>query len=229
MERAVVFFHKHISSIVYKSVLICYNKLDLFRKSVKKGAAEVKRVSKYMVFALIILLTVAPIMTTYGLEQSDSQSEDYSVFPSALQEIEDEAFENTALEVAVFPIGLRTIGYRSLSNVDSLSYLYIPNSVSCIDATAFEGDSRLVIRGIEGSYVQKWAQMYDIPFEIEDIWTEAQPSASINIESLLFLFSLILPDDLKLFEKEVGKTAQYLRSMRPQDRPELYPINYRFP
>lgn len=61
------------------------------------------------------------------------------VIPSGVTRIGDYAFANSKLENIVIPNTVTTIGYCAFENCENLSYVTIPDSVSEIDARAFDG------------------------------------------------------------------------------------------
>lgn len=91
-------------------------------------------------------------------------------FPSALAEIEDEAFENINVNI----IDLRgtqisRIGSRAFADNHVLMRVYIPAGVITISTDAFSGCNDFVICCTEGSYADTWAQgmKYPIVYNME--------------------------------------------------------------
>ena len=92
------------------------------------------------------------------------------LFPLSLQEIEDEAFSDTAAEEVVFPDGLVYIGENAFSGARKLTDVYIPKSTKYIAESAFSATSNFLIHGIKGSYAEEWAKKHRVPFVDENIW-----------------------------------------------------------
>lgn len=149
-------------------------------------------------------------------------------FPKALQIIGDEAFSDTALEVLVFNDKLLYIGVRAFQNNSYLSDIFIPESVLFIGESAFPYNNDLVIYGLQGSYAQKWSEENHVAFKENDIWTGSQLKESIPLKLILAFWTICFVDKETLLRAS-EYTRKYIKSMRPQDRSELYPINYRFP
>ena len=57
--------------------------------------------------------------------------------PSALTTIDDEAFENSGASAVIIPDSCETIGSKAFAGNHGLVYVYIPESVTSIDNTAF--------------------------------------------------------------------------------------------
>jgi len=162
----------------------------------------------------------------------DDPPEDMSlafVLPTSLVMIEDEAFVATAAQTVLLTDSLSEIGDRAFADSPSLKIVIIPGSVVYIGEHAFDGISDLTIRGEKGSYAAKWAQEHNIAFV-------PSMTAAHWIRTLVKLFGgsffAFLPfccADPRVLLRLRRKAADVWRSMRPQDRPELYPIDYRFP
>lgn len=81
------------------------------------------------------------------------------------RKIDTRAFSDCpALEEVILVSGLNEIGSAAFKNCVSLKELYIPSSVYEIASDAFAGCRELVLKGKEGSYVQKFAAACNIPF-----------------------------------------------------------------
>ena len=147
-------------------------------------------------------------------------------FPLSLLLVEDEAFEGTSIDSAVFERGLIEIGNRAFAS-SHLKHVYIPQSTNHIGTDAFPHNS--VVHGIKNSYAEVWAKEENYNFVRNDVWNTwtipSQPCVAFGV----LLFCILLLADLKKSHVIRKHTWALLRSMRPQDRIELYPINYRFP
>ena len=179
---------------------------------------------KAPLLALIILLsTVFPRPSCPGEEKRQF------VLPKSLTVIEESAFEETAPEMVVLQNAVAFIGEKALANAHSLVEIIIPESVRFIDDTAFEGVSGLAIQGEKDSYAALWAQEHNVAF----VQMTRSPAGNkvnkelSNGELLLMVPFLLSCPNGELWRRR--RNTHRIRSMRPQDRPELYPINYRFP
>lgn len=152
-----------------------------------------------------------------------------ALFPHSLKTIEDEAFVGTSFRILIFRDGFRHIGDRVFGGMELLREVQLPRTVEYIADSAFIDSSLERICGSAGSYAQEWARQHEISFEARDSWY----SSPINIRDLLgtllawfFVLCLPLSDDRRRIKRYIAARAI---SMRPQDRPELNPIDYRFP
>jgi len=205
-----------------------YERLDWYRQIVKGGMNEVNR-KRFVIFTLLFVFIILLLFSRISVEETDAEADTSFMLPSSLLIIEDEAFEGVAAQTVIFPKGLLSIGKGAFGNDYSLKDVYIPDSTEYIDDSAFSINSNLTIHGIDGSYTKDWAYKHEIPFVIDDVWTVFAPSGGssntlhhpvnrpIATIVLVILFELF---SLNYFE---------IRSRRPQDCPELHPINYRFP
>ena len=77
--------------------------------------------------------------------------------PKALKIIDTEAFYgDTAIDKVVVPEGTTEIRARAFAN-STLSEINLPDSLTFIDDTAFEGLSDIIVTSSEGSYAYNWA------------------------------------------------------------------------
>lgn len=151
------------------------------------------------------------------------------VFPASLMAIEDEAFEGTAAETVVLPDGLTAIGERAFADNSALKRITIPKTVQYIAEHAFDGSGKLTILGAADSYAARWAYEHKLAFTPEDIapqWFRKLVKIQRESAVMFLVFNAIC---LGALLRQRRKTGIPVKSMRPQDRPELYPINYRFP
>ena len=176
-----------------------------------------------LLFSISIMFSSAPLFT-----DTEEDSSLVFVLPSALIAIESEAFEETAAELVILPNSLTTIGERAFANNRVLKSICIPESVVSIGEHAFDGIEDLVVRGTEGSYAAQWAEEHNIAFvQTETIYVLVE-----KLKKLLkgcFYVSLSFSICPAAVFRRRRKADVIVRSMRPQDRPELYPIDYRFP
>ena len=166
-----------------------------------------------------------------ALSPGDAESADEPSFklPASLQSIGDEAFDGVAAETVILPEELRHIGDGAFANADSLTDVYIPPETSYIGQSAFPQSAKLTIHGAEGSYAQKWALKNQVAFARTGVWdstnatrknADAQriPAAQIAREAPVN----------KPFAAERRARGDTI-NLRPQERAELNPIDYRFP
>jgi len=152
-----------------------------------------------------------------------------SIMPKSLQIVEEEAFANTAIQILVFQEGLQYVESNAFSSMLQLQEIYFPASVKSIADTAFSSSALKIIRGIQGTYAQEWADRHGIAFKQPDSIIQVAEKERISAAVLLAWIGILCLPPMN----EVQKIKQYLRSflisMRPQDRAELHPIDYRFP
>jgi len=152
-----------------------------------------------------------------------------SVFPSSLLYIENEAFEGTAFQAVFLPDGFLRIGDRAFQDTPSLHRVYIPQTTEFIGVDSFPQNELFEIHGVEGSYADDWAKQQHI-FFIPDYSVAlrvlgrqqqtAQSNSALNSGQI---------SDSETEARFKGQCENKDRSMRPQDRPELNPIDYKFP
>lgn len=185
-----------------------------------------KRNALILVLALCIAITFSLSSPRYFPEPDSAKG---FVLPASLVMIGNEAFAGTAMESVDLPGTVTMIGERAFADNRGLKEILIPASVSYIGETAFDGVSGLLIRGAEDSYAAHWAKTHDFAFvsaEASQAGTEKTGKQFRgNVFSILPLLCIFPADVLRLRRR----IADALRSMRPQDRPELHPIDYRFP
>lgn len=188
-----------------------------------------QRVIVWLIITIVLLqvfvypLISAPISNHYGKVKNYT-----GYFPGGLLLIEDEAFEGTSFKTLIFSDGFLRVGDRAFSNMSLLKNAWFPESTVFIADSAFFQSALLKIYGVDGSYAQSWAREHRIEFERMDYWYTSPPGLENCLWFLIFpLFGVLLPDS------DSKRIRRYLRalviSMRPQDRPELNPIDYRFP
>ena len=146
--------------------------------------------------------------------------------PTSLQYIEDEAFAETGLSSILFSENLLYIGSRAFSAY-SLKDAYVPERTEYIGENAFPAET--VIHGVENSYVQIWAQKNGLTFVNDYIFCSNAKPIKTSLEHAILIFFFVIPLDSVKNTHKRRSTQKYVRSLRPQDRTELYPINYRFP
>lgn len=181
-----------------------------------------------VLLTLLILLAIFP-SNSVSLQNVPRKNVKTFVFPASLLEIEEEAFASTSEEVVVFPNGMERIAERAFYNNQVLTDIYIAESVIHISDTAFLGNTSFTIHGIEGSYVQSWSGKNNIRFVENNTWDRLHLLKTVHVENLVILLWIVCLTDRKNLQRFLGTIRHFFKSFRPQDRPELYPINYRFP
>ena len=176
-----------------------------------------------------IVIQSAVIGLPFEVLGSDSETRAGFVMPSSLTIIETEAFEGTAAVTVTLQNRTVSIGDGAFANAISLRSIYIPDSVEYIGKHAFDGVPNLTIRGEKDSYASAWARENNVAF----IQEHTGISKLKDLRELLgrhFFLSVSLYCMIPSADFRRRKSTAYKeKSMRPQDRPELYPINYRFP
>ena len=179
----------------------------------------------FLAAVMIIFIGILPVIaSSFGTRTPEMPR---SSLPSSLKLLGEEAFSGTAVETLVLPDGLTHIGQRAFKDVLALADLYIPKSSSEIGDEAIP--TWTVIHGEEGSRAQEWAKEAGIRFVVDDVWHTKATVKKTQIEPFAVLSFVLLPLDPKLLRRFRRCMAAFLRSMRPQDRAELYVIDYRFP
>ena len=182
------------------------------------------------IISVITILFLAHQVAYYAFLLPQTKTSPENILPAHLKIIDAEAFSGTALDEIVLPTGLVEIGGEAFAGSDTLKSIFIPETVSSIDDTAFQNTGLRAIYGKKGSHADQWAGDHGIPFSCCDIlfflnrnhvhpnafasvlqcfWIA--PAAGYGITHLLFIF------------------RHFRRSMRPQDRAELYTLSYWFP
>ena len=151
------------------------------------------------------------------------------VLPASLVMIEDEAFEATAAQAVLLTDSLSEIGERAFADSPNLKSVIIPESVVFIGEHAFDGVSDLVLHGEKNSYAARWAEEHNVTFVPAETAAHWIKMLVKLIGGNLFAVLLFCCVDPRVMLRLRRKAASAWRSMRPQDRPELYPIDYRFP
>lgn len=188
--------------------------------------------SKKSIFALVVMLLIlVPLVFIPPNPQAHVPRSDVlksaAMFPSSLEFIFDDAFFGTAFRSAVFEDRLVHIGSSAFQNSEDLKDIYIPQSTYFIGPDAFPTPA--VIHGVKKSYAQTWAEENGYRFVEDDIWYARGEAPSIRLEPLLIMLWFVFPADFEKCFLRWRRRTEYVRNMRPQERPELYPINYRFP
>ena len=178
--------------------------------------------------AVILLLSLILLLFPGTTALADYTADTY-VFPSKLLEIEESAFEGTGVSIIVFPDGFLKIGDNAFANTVSLQDVFIPQTTCYIADTGFPKMKNYTIHGKWKSYALEWAEKHTVPHDtacdrsippiIKKLWRLQAIVTSL-------LGCVISPD---MIRKIILTAEDKDKSRRPQDRPELNPIDYRFP
>lgn len=169
----------------------------------------------------------APVISTDSKCATDFEA--VFVLPASLKEIHESAFEGTAVETVVVPDSTELIEDRAFAHISTLKTVCIPKTVQYIGDYAFAESLNATIKGAEDSYASSWAKMHNVAFVQDEAGLTLLAKLGNLLRGGMFLaFSLGCVCPRPQFWQR-RKTKNRERSMRPQDRPELYPINYRFP
>lgn len=153
-------------------------------------------------------------------------NEQVAMFPRNLRIVEQEAFAGTSLNKIIFEYGLLKIESKAFSDIDTLREVFIPESTEYIGYQAFY--IKAVLYGVHDSYVEEWASENCYRFIVEDIWSHDSSTQRVSLELLWIFICFACPSDHNVVHIK-RRIYEFVKSMRPQDRSELYPINYRFP
>ena len=82
---------------------------------------------------------------------------------------------------------------------------------------------------IKDSYAEEWANKHQIPFLADDIWHVAFLNAGSHSKPIKLVVRFLGIIMLIIFIALYRRGKYFERSKRPQDRPELNPIDYCFP
>lgn len=153
-------------------------------------------------------------------------SESAARFPESLQYLGEGAFTGTLIGVVYLNNGISYIGDFAFEKAEFLTDIFIPATVWHIGKDAFPVET--VIHGDDDGYAKAWARENGYAF-IAEPTLSMKNNERIRIEKLVALSSLVILTEGKKKRSVFRRAQEFVRSMRPKDRPELYPINYRFP
>ena len=151
------------------------------------------------------------------------------VFPSSLQLIEEEAFEGTFASTIVFPNGFLRVENDAFANNYRLTDAFIPPTTQFISGTTFSSSSNSIIHGVKGSYANEWADEHNVPFVEDNLWNLILYNGTtvvVDKPGTKFILKTVHSDKHTRIASIIKENGE---SKRPQDRPELNPIDYRFP
>ena len=178
--------------------------------------------------SLLVLYALLPFAFA-DADGSINNKKDVFVFPCSLEAAGEEAFRGTAVRTVVFQEGFRSIGDFAFADAHNLTDVYIPSSTEYIGNNAFPSNKHLAIHGVIGSVAAKWAKEHQVPFVPSNIWSLLDDSGTMNSTNRILADSYCQEVASEKNNNLHGRTENEGRSMRPQERPELNPIDYRFP
>lgn len=184
-----------------------------------------RAVSVMLIVAFIIVCTPS----CFAFEGSEFSRTNTFVFPHFLEAIEDEAFAGTAVEKVVFHNNLIYLGNKIFADSLYLKNVYLPASLVSIGNNVFSGNASINIHGEKGSYVEQWAKNHQFQFTPSNVWNLSNiHEKKLSVPRMLIRFSV-----KEVYSEQInnlhGRTEDEGKTMRPQDRPELMVINYKFP
>lgn len=184
-----------------------------------------KKFISLLLAVLLLAVSSVPFVSVESARMKISEETSF-VLPLQLQSVGEDAFAGTAVETVAFPEGFHQIEDGAFAGAEKLSDVYLPVSAASIGASAFPENEALTVHAQKGSAARNWALSHKVRFreDARRMPAEKGHSLSINLYSAHGLFGTVSP------ERRTPLNAVYIdHSMRPQDRPELYPIDYRFP
>ena len=187
-----------------------------------------KRIEALLQVIVIICFVIISFNSAWAEETDDIQKTAF-VLPAQLEKIEEEAFYGTAVKTVIFPTRLLRVEDGAFDNSLYLTDIFATTTIEYIGDNAFPHNLKYKIHGDDGSYVENWARDHQVQF-VQNI----NLMGRTDTEKELSTFSSTISQynhyrgsekEIRLHERNNGEE----KSMRPQDRPELYPIDYRFP
>ena len=180
---------------------------------------------------LVTLLVIALSSLAFSEREKPTERQKASfVLPASLQTIGEEAFSGTAAESVVLPYGFLHLERKAFDRAVSLTDIYIPPTIESIGENALPRSRELTVHGVSGSRAQTLAEEHGLSFAAVNVlvlpYREGKTGA-VNRLSVRFSPKEMTENVVKLLRK--AENVEEERSMRPQDRPELNPIDYRFP
>ena len=177
---------------------------------------------------LALLFVISPFSVAWA-EDADGMKDARFIMPASLEVIEDGAFESTAAKTVVLQEGVLRLGDGAFDHAPYLTDIYIPSTVEYIGNPGAGENRALTVHGESGSYAEEWAREHQLVFVPTIVLSLSdQNKKTLNTRGIAvsrFAAAAILKRNDGINEQ----TADDEKSMRPQDRAELNPIDYRFP
>lgn len=159
-----------------------------------------------------------------------------SVLPNALSVVEEEAFAGTALQSVLLPGMVVRIEERAFADNHPLEYLFVPGGIEYLPSNVLENTPNTYIVAESGSYAEQWAKINGYRIICQEVLLSNDVSETHgnlrNGKPQMILFVLqafALMIGLLNRKKPHFRCVYEGNSMRPQERIELHPIQYRFP
>lgn len=171
----------------------------------------------FLVLAVLFLLA----MTRFAMAESESIAR----FPESLVSVGEEAFAGTAIQNVVFDGNLLEIGEGAFAKNTFLQCVFLPPSLKSIADNVFAGTNDPVFLGVELTRAHIWAIKNNYRFFKWNLW-KWESVHDDGTKNIVHCASVVFS------VKEMNQTTcpiHRLRSMRPQDRAELHPVEFRFP
>lgn len=184
---------------------------------------------RQFVMVMIVFSFILSSLNWAGAEGLQQEEKSAFILPLSLIEIEEEGFSGTNVQTVVFPEGFMTLQDGVFEHALKLRRVYLPSSTAYIAESAFPKKADLTICGAERSYAQEWAERHQysfVPSETGQLPTGSGKKTGDYRGEDAFFYRTSIPASM-IFLIPLSKTKN--RSRRPQDRPELNPIDYRFP
>lgn len=179
-----------------------------------------------------LLMLIFAVFSPFALADADDShiyKKDVFIMPTSVEKIEAEAFVGTAVRTIIFHDGLHSIGDLAFADSHNLTDVYIPSSTEYIGRNAFPSNRKVTIHGVIGSLAEKWAKEHQVPFVPSNIGNVVEDGGGTNHSKRISADRVFQATNYERNNHLHGRTENEGKSMRPQERPELNPIDYRFP
>ena len=198
-------------------------------KKIRRGFVVSMIVLFSLLFTIHFCVPTLPIRSedTVHSTLTAASTKSLALFPASLQTISDEALAGTAIEVAVFNDELLYIGGQLFENAALLKDVFVQAKTEFIGNDAFPIGT--LLHGAAGTYAQQWAEANGYHYVVDDSAFTAKSPEATPLLTIPFFFWAYIPDDKRRSSLLRRLHQVFVKSMRPQDRPELAPIDYRFP
>ncbi len=143
-----------------------YNCVSMTHAEIPSGVTEIKP-NTFEKCLYLESVWIDGDVTAIGDEAFyDCRRLEYVRIPDALETVGDEAFYNCrSLRSLALPLGVTALGTKNAAfglgvfeNCRSLEKLVVPESVAAIGENAFESCPKLEIKGVKGSYTERFAK-----------------------------------------------------------------------
>ena len=117
------------------------------------------------------------------------------VLPPGLKVIRARAFEDAAIEEITIPATVERIGPRAFLNCKKLTKVYVEDGAKGFFKDSFEGCDNILLVSSKNSYVHKYAQKNNIPFEFNGNVAVIQSTKAATPKSRLLALTEKLRED----------------------------------